>query len=235
MKCPSCSVELNRTTYEGVPVFECPRCGGYLVNRRQMVLIKSSRGKSPEELEFDAESRSGADSTEDVRCPKCLARDMKKQRVSAGDESFHVDLCEACDVVWFEGGELARMQLQYESTAQGVETLARQQRAAGLDTDDDDEFERNLAALPRHDNPFFQALKDSWLLVATVVLLVFSAAAAMFGYPILAATASVPGAALFAVLAIPTIGNVNGRWVMVGAVAAAEAAFLAWLFLGRSS
>jgi Zn-finger nucleic acid-binding protein len=230
MQCPACRVELNRTTYEGVPVFECPRCGGYLVGRRQMVLIKSSRGKSREELEADVESRSGGDSTEDVRCPKCLARDMKKQRVPAGDESFHVDVCEKCGVVWFEGGELARMQLQYEASAKGVESLARQQRAAGLDAGDN-EFQRNLAALPRNSNPFVQALKEAWLLVATVVLLVGSAAFAMFGHHVLAAVVSVPGVVLLAVLAIPTFGSNLGRWIMLAAVAAGEAGFLAWLFL----
>ena len=54
MDCPTCSRPLTRTTYENVQVMQCEECFGYLVARRRLTLIKSTREVGPEALHEEA-------------------------------------------------------------------------------------------------------------------------------------------------------------------------------------
>jgi len=61
---------------------------------------------------------------------------------------LHIDTCSDCDLVWFDPGELARMQIGYEATAQAKETAELQHRARNMTPEERTQFERNLANLP---------------------------------------------------------------------------------------
>ncbi len=58
---------------------------------------------------------------------------MKKEKIPLsrlGGEPFFIDVCQKCRMVWFNGGELAKLQLDYEMSDQAIEELDHQLRLA---------------------------------------------------------------------------------------------------------
>ena len=159
MKCPSCAGQLVRTTYEGLPVFRCDACFGYLMGQKRIDGIKRSRGKSVEQLKQETLSEIGEDTKTIVRCPRCRMK-MKKQLLSE-PVSLHVDWCKQCDLVWLDGGELARMQLGHEMTPQSRDAAEMQRRHKEMDPERRREFEENLAKLPEQESLVLGALKEA--------------------------------------------------------------------------
>ncbi|MCH7988702.1 MAG: zf-TFIIB domain-containing protein, partial [Planctomycetes bacterium] len=129
MNCPTCDVRLDRAEYESVSVSQCPQCMGYLVNRNRVILIKTKQDHSPETLQAEVAAQSRPDAQANIRCPKCRGRQMSKERVPVGtDNDFFLDVCRHCNVIWFDGGELARLQIQHESSTKALEAYAFQQK-----------------------------------------------------------------------------------------------------------
>ena len=180
MKCPTCKVELDRDTYEDRPVFHCQQCRGYLVNHTQVRFIKSSRKRSAESLEQDAGRQTVDDGLETVRCPKCLAAKMNKERIDLqqlGDDPFFIDVCKKCRLIWFNGGELAKLQLDYELSDKAIQELEWRIQAASRTPEEKAEFERTLANLPHaHTGVLGQlmaAIQGVVLILLAIALLVY--------------------------------------------------------------
>jgi len=159
MKCPACTAELVRVTYEGLPVFRCQQCCGYLVGRRRLEGIKRSRGKSVEELKQETLAESRADTEQRVRCPRCRVY-MKKEFLK-DPASFHIDTCASCELIWFDGGELARLQLAHEITPQAREAAEFQRRLREMSPEQRAQFEENLANLPEPESPLFGGFREA--------------------------------------------------------------------------
>ena len=180
MKCPACETELNRATYENSPVFQCPKCSGYLMQKGRVRAIKSSRDQSTEALEQEIAQEQSPDSLESLRCPKCLARKMRKERVrikSDGGESFSIDTCGHCKVAWFDGGELARMQLDYETCDEALDEVDFRERAASRTAEEKEAFEQQLDALPQRRSFFDRAIGElKWITLAVFVLAIICVA-----------------------------------------------------------
>jgi len=142
---------LVRVKYEGWPVFRCDTCFGYLVGQKRVDSFKASRSKEAGELMKEAAAEAQEDTESKVRCPRCrVAMDKKLLKEPA---SFHIDSCKSCEVVWFDGGELARLQLAYEISAKGQEAAEFQRRHQEMTPEERAEFEENLANLPDPETP----------------------------------------------------------------------------------
>ncbi|HUS40176.1 MAG: zf-TFIIB domain-containing protein [Pirellulales bacterium] len=146
MDCPLCSTELRRTTYEGLPLFACDTCSGYLVATNRVSAIERRREKNAEDLMQEAAPAKLKDNQEALRCPRCRGRMMKEFAKSPAE--FHIDTCERCDVVWFDAGELALIQLTFEATAAGQDAARFQDRHRTMSSEEKQEFEQQLARLP---------------------------------------------------------------------------------------
>ena len=163
--CPTCKVELVNEAYEGHQIFQCPDCLGYLMKRQRMAQIQSTRETSSEQLESHAADRAAADRTDLMRCPRCRVQRMNKQKIlfdKRPDESFQIDVCSKCQMVWFDGGELAKFQLDYESSAKAIDQLERQQLAQSLDGERKEELEQRIAAMPMASNGLGAHLMNLW-------------------------------------------------------------------------
>ena len=148
--CPVCSVDLARTDYEGFPVFKCGQCSGYLIANRRIEGIKRTRDRPSTELMQEAEAEAAQDSEERLRCPDCKARMRKKSLPQPAQ--FKLDVCEACELVWFDGGELAAIQLYYENSAKGRQQAQYQKRMASLTPSDQDRLQKQIDKLPEKDD-----------------------------------------------------------------------------------
>ena len=159
MKCPTCSTVLVRVLYEGRPVFRCDTCFGYLVGQKRVDGLKASRGRPADELMKEAATEAQDDTESKVRCPRC--RIAMAKRLLKEPASFHIDTCKSCELVWFDGGELARLQLAYEISPQGQEAAELQRRHREMTPEDRAEFEQNLANLPEAESPISGGFWDA--------------------------------------------------------------------------
>ena len=149
MKCPVCSSDLAPSRYEGLPVFTCDNCNGYLVATRRATDINRRRTRSSEDLEQEALIDAHGDSVEGLRCPRC--RRSMDQELWEGASPFHIDKCRDCEFIWFDAGELARSQLDYEATPRSQEALRFQERHRQMTPEEKRQFEQDLARLPEGD------------------------------------------------------------------------------------
>lgn len=166
------------------------------MNHTQLRFIKGARHRDEATLEQDAARHSDQAGQETVRCPKCLAATMNKQRLDLthlGEEPFHIDVCKACRLIWFNAGELAKLQLNYELSDKAIEELEMQVQAASRTSEEQAEFERTLADVPHHHTGLIGHSVDAiWAVVSiigAVVLLLyycwtfnFQAPGAWFGF-----------------------------------------------------
>ena len=159
MKCPTCDTELARVPYEGLYVLRCEGCFGYLVASRRVEGIKRARRKSIHELMEETTAEGQADSEHPLRCPRCR-RKMEK-RFLADPALFHLDTCHRCELVWFDGGELARLQLSHEISPRGKDAAELQRRWREMPPERREEFEQNLARLPVDDTAPFSVFEET--------------------------------------------------------------------------
>ncbi len=148
MNCPVCKkVKLVRTKYEDTPVRKCSQCHGYLVQGKRVGAIKNSQQNSDEEFLTEIASASGTDTQKSIHCPGCLSR-MAKLKESLASQRYWLDKCSKCDWIWFDAGELAKLQLQYESSEQALELFRFQDRMENMTEEEKKDYEARIAALP---------------------------------------------------------------------------------------
>jgi len=73
-----------------------------------------------------------------------------------------LDVCRSCSLVWLDGGELALVQLGYESSAIFAEAQEMKRRMAQLEASPNRKaaFEENLARLPVEPSPVEEAVAE---------------------------------------------------------------------------
>lgn len=160
--CPVCNVELQFVDYEGFRVRQCCLCRGHLVPLLRFKSIKRVDRKSPDELKSEAKSEFRKSSIETLKCPKCHLA-LEKRRVDLPFVELHTDVCEGCEVVWLDGGELALLQLGYQASSKFIDAQEFKRRMAELEASPARKarFEENLGKLPRGKTPWHGALDDA--------------------------------------------------------------------------
>ena len=145
MNCPSCAKALASANYEGSPLWHCPGCRGRLVEKKRLKAIREKRGRTTDELTGEAEGEMGAGSAGPVPCPKC-AVPMSKE-AGPGPVPFETDVCGACGLVWFDGGELALVQLACEAAKEDERSAELTRRLEDLSAGARRSFDDKLSAL----------------------------------------------------------------------------------------
>jgi Zn-finger nucleic acid-binding protein len=161
MKCPRCSLKLDRTSYEGLPVFICRKCDGYLIRTHHVGSIKNRQEKSADELVVEAAAAVEKRLATGLACPRCRRR--MTVELAPGPIDFHLDECRECSLVWFDGGELAHVQMHYEQSDGGRDAAELRARFHNMSAERREEFERNLAELPEGDASLASAFGEGLL------------------------------------------------------------------------
>ncbi len=147
--CPICNIELLWANYEGVRVMSCRKCYGYLVDINALKRIKRVEQASPGQLASEADTESSNNSEYEIRCPRCLIT-MRKITESFPELEVKLDYCKSCSLIWFDGGELAKLQQGYETTAKAMQIRAIRQRSMAFEADPERKakFAENVAQAP---------------------------------------------------------------------------------------
>ncbi len=161
INCPACHCHLARTKYEGFPVFRCSGCRGYLVASPRVKDIQRRQAKRSKELIAEAAQASN-DIAYTLYCPRCHVA-MRKHPLKDSHE-FCIDECSYCEVIWFDAGELAILQLEHDAKPGQQSNAAFQQRIEQMTPAEIAEFEANLAKLdPGAHDSFLEAIKHGIL------------------------------------------------------------------------
>jgi Zn-finger nucleic acid-binding protein len=160
---------------------------------------------------------------------------MSKETIDIGAEGkFQLDTCKECQQVWFDGGELARWQIDHEQDAKGRDE-AQMQRRSQMRTP-----EQQAAAAERIDNlpdatSFIGSTSQDlfyWVLCCALLFVVF-VLWLMFNQSLLAGTVSL---ILAAILGWRLVREIESRlvfWGVIGVLAVSEIVFL-FLLWSRS-
>lgn len=144
MNCPSCEKKLSRTQYAGTNVRHCDQCQGVLLKSSRANKIERRVNKDVDELEKEIRRFDNEDTIREVRCPAC--RD-KMDKLFVKKLEFYVDNCGQCGMSWFDGGELASLQLAYENKPQAKELARMRNRLKNMTDEERLEYETDLQNL----------------------------------------------------------------------------------------
>lgn len=98
--CPKCPyIELNEvTTPQGIPVDECPECGGRWFDSGELEAVSANPAKLRAALEEE-----GDDKESDRPCARCGAKLKNRPLMS---RFLRVDYCPRCRGFWVDKNEL---------------------------------------------------------------------------------------------------------------------------------
>ncbi len=119
MQCPVCRETLRTIEYEGIEIETCDECEGEWLDHGELPKILQRR-----EVQFDEEERRALvnatkikgvplkDVDRDLPCPKCGATTDAINY--GGNTGIILDRCTGCKGIWFDGGELEKVQMLIE-------------------------------------------------------------------------------------------------------------------------
>ncbi len=160
MKCPKCcEVELVITQYEGVSVNLCPTCHGFMLSPQSLKGIE--RNPEMDKSVLETETVKMEDSLCSIKCPKCRLEMRKKDAPHSLD--FHLDICEGCNLIWLDNGELEAIQIAFEETPGGQDILTRRREMEEMSEERKAQLNENIAKardyLPNDYNDQFHTYK----------------------------------------------------------------------------
>lgn len=161
-KCPNCSSMLTPMAYEGFDLLRCGQCHGYLAALNDVEIIKRVARNSQDELKAEAMAGFHGSNTGRIKCPRCHMS-MHKQTVRMPALTLEIDICTPCALAWFDGGELALVQLDHEARTGFADAQELKRRMEELESSPERKaaFEANLAKLPDDLPPVEAALGES--------------------------------------------------------------------------
>jgi uncharacterized protein len=107
MNCPRCDKVMTPVRPDDVEAQQCPQCEGHWLEGEDLRRLESTvnvrlfewRKLPPDELQ-----------TRELACPRCKPRQAMKKVRSERDRHVLLDVCERCQGVWLDGGELRAIQ-----------------------------------------------------------------------------------------------------------------------------
>jgi uncharacterized protein len=107
--CQRCDTDMQTVFYEGVAIQLCMGCKGMFLTKKKLEIIENSR-------EFDIPNvipvpRNGPEVRRN--CPNCNI--VMKKRKHGSIRITMIDFCEDCNGIWLDKGEIASIQLGYET------------------------------------------------------------------------------------------------------------------------
>ena len=128
----------------------------------KMVSIERLNHKTQEQLKSEASAEFSGSSSQRLRCPRCHLP-MHKQAIDLPVLDLQYDICTGCSLVWLDGGELALVQLAYQSSSGFLNAQELKRRMQELEASPERKaiFRANLANLPETKHPVEEVLGEA--------------------------------------------------------------------------
>ena len=158
MICPVCEQKLIQAKYADANVRECPKCQGVVLNKSRAEKISRRIDKDIPALFEEIEQATQPDTLHGIRCPGCRVPMKKTHHQTLG---IQLDECKSCGISWFDAGELAKLQLEFESREQTVELNSMRERLANMGETERKRYEQRIANLVDLGTPMEQAIREA--------------------------------------------------------------------------
>ncbi len=106
MKCPACSQEMTQVFYQRKICFQCANCGGRMMTLAGLRNLCRDRDFANRLWQAARYGEAGAGPV----CPSCQKL-MRRVSKSLSDAAIELDLCDSCQLIWFDPGELEQIPL----------------------------------------------------------------------------------------------------------------------------
>lgn len=124
-RCPICQSDLDKKSYKGVSLDECPKEHGTFFDRGELTRAKTATDPDLSFLDFDLfDTPVEGQQASRKQCPK---DDEQMVTVRYGNSHVKVDLCPTCNGVWLDQDELEKILSYLERFVQNqsVDDLAK--------------------------------------------------------------------------------------------------------------
>ncbi len=122
MNCPHCNSKLEKSCYEGITTDVCNSCGGTWLDYGELGTIIDRRQETfSEEERISTFQTLGVDVSKVANCPKC-GQQMEKLNYAI-NTGIILDRCPQKDGLWFDKGELEKIQMVMEEHDNSLGTL----------------------------------------------------------------------------------------------------------------
>lgn len=149
MECPVCHQKLTRAPYESVRIYQCNQCGGHLLSKSKLRKIEKLRTHSKSKLLNEINSATSTDNQQKLRCPEChFTMEHRFQKIGASN--FRIENCPRCLWIWLDDGELAKLQILYETSDAGKQSEASRKRFQNMTDQEKKELDDRIAKLPNY-------------------------------------------------------------------------------------
>lgn len=101
IKCPKCSVEMSKSTFQSTEVDTCPQCKGIWFDSLEQNDLRLAKGS--EAIDVGASNAKPTSRGQKLNCPKCHTRMSPTHDLQQPHIVF--EKCSVCYGVFFEAGE----------------------------------------------------------------------------------------------------------------------------------
>jgi Zn-finger nucleic acid-binding protein len=155
MNCPICHVDLIESEYEGQAILKCVSCNGILLEETKVRIIQNKLDSTDKELITEYKKEKSADNKTVIECSKCGVNMKKVSALKGKSENmrgqvndFKVDRCGKCKVIWLDGGELSKIQLDYQLSETGIDRVYEDNIEKEENIEEQENHVANSAAIP---------------------------------------------------------------------------------------
>ncbi len=107
LECPICAQLVSDGSLETHSLKYCVNCHGMLIAMEHFIDLVEALRVRRDHFSGPIQPRSSTDAARHLRCPSC-GSEMDAHPYGGGG-NVNVDSCEACGLVWLDGGELRRI------------------------------------------------------------------------------------------------------------------------------
>lgn len=156
--CSVCSSQLGDVDYAGLRIMQCDYCLGHLVPMSRLERLKRSLQDLAEPEIDDLPLGAGGP----LKCP-CCHLPMVKRLAFHGSEA-ELSVCDRCEVIWFDRGELLALRKEFQASPQFAEVQEYQRRMQELEASPERmaQLEKNIAQMPEEEDPFTAGITEAF-------------------------------------------------------------------------
>jgi Zn-finger nucleic acid-binding protein len=168
-KCPVDGTALRKVKYEFTSIWQCPECLGTFLTDEHISKLIRKQETTCEQLSEAMARKHREDTAAVARCPACNYRMEKRSAFENAPKSrrggvpdFRIDVCPGCKSIWLDGGELEKLELDFQQSSFGTELGRHYKSYSQLSGRERQEYIRAVAASePDRNQPFFSALAEA--------------------------------------------------------------------------
>ncbi|MFW6172130.1 MAG: zf-TFIIB domain-containing protein [Elusimicrobiota bacterium] len=128
MKCPNCSDKLKDHVLEGKIYHKCPDCEGFWFDKNELSNIKKE--KDWFKIDYRHKDSHAEIKSSTLKCPRDNSILKTVSYEHSGEEVINVDVCEKCEGLWLDAGEVYKIHKAEETWLEKIKNTIEEELIA---------------------------------------------------------------------------------------------------------